>query len=47
MTSKWDMMMALLIEPDETPNIEVTVEYAIELCRTHPGWSWALKNERE
>lgn len=32
--------MARLIEPDGTPNIEMTVQAAIEYCRTHPGWSW-------
>lgn len=32
--------MARLIEPDGTRNIIVTVAYAIEYCKTHPGWSW-------
>ena len=32
--------MARLIEPDGTINLIVTVDYAIEYCRTHPGWTW-------
>lgn len=33
--------MAQLIEPDGTPNIIVSIEDAIDYCRTHPGWCWA------
>lgn len=32
--------MARLIEPDGTPNIIVTVEYAINYCKSHAGWTW-------
>ena len=34
--------MARLYEPDGTPNIECTVEYAIEYCKSHTGWTWGL-----
>ena len=33
-------IMAILIEPDGTENICVTVQYAIDWCKTHPGWTW-------
>ncbi len=33
-------MIARLIEPDGTLGIEVTVEYAINYCACHPGWTW-------
>lgn len=32
--------MARLIEPDGTPNLIVTVEYAIHYCESHSGWTW-------
>lgn len=32
--------MAQLIESDGTLNIECSISYAIEFCRSHPGWSW-------
>jgi len=32
--------MARLIEPDGTKGFVVTKAYAIEYCRTNPGWSW-------
>lgn len=32
--------VARLIEPDGTPNIIVTVDYAIRYCRHNPGWTW-------
>lgn len=38
-------MWAILIEPDGTLNITVTVEYAIRYCKEHPCWSWSLKDE--
>jgi hypothetical protein len=34
-------MYVQLIEPDGTPNITVTRDYAIEYCKNNPGWSWA------
>lgn len=37
--------MARLIEPDGTINIIVTVDYAIQYCIEHPGWSWESYNE--
>lgn len=37
--------MAQLIEPDGTLNIIVTIEYAIEYCNTHQGWTWQLIDE--
>ena len=38
-------MQAQLIEPDGTENVVVSVDYAIEYCKNHPGWSW--KNYEE
>ena len=32
--------MAQLYEPDGTPSTVETVEYCIEWCKTHPGWTW-------
>jgi len=32
--------MARLIEPDGTLGLEVSIEYAIQWCKAHPGWSW-------
>ena len=32
--------MAQLIEPDGTEAIVLTVEAAIEFCRSHSGWTW-------
>lgn len=29
-----------LIEPDGTENIKVTIEYAIEYCKSHIGWTY-------
>jgi hypothetical protein len=37
--------MARLIEPDGTSGILVTVEFAIEYCKTHPGWTWECCDE--
>ena len=39
--------MAVLIEPDGTQNIIVTIEYAIEFCASHPGWTWAYYEEQD
>jgi len=33
-------MYVYLYEPDGTLNGEVTQDYAVEYCRTHPGWTW-------
>lgn len=33
--------MVRLYEPDGTANVLVTRAYAIDYCRTHPGWTWA------
>jgi hypothetical protein len=38
-TIKRGEVMAQLIELDGILNI-VAVEYSIEYCATHPGWSW-------
>jgi hypothetical protein len=35
-------MYAQLFEPDGTKNDIVTVDYAVEYCRSHPGWVWEL-----
>jgi hypothetical protein len=32
--------MARLIEPDGTFGLIVTVAYAVNYCRVHPGWTW-------
>ena len=32
--------MAQLIEPDGTEGITVSIQYAIDFCAKHPGWSW-------
>jgi len=32
--------MAQLIEPDGTVGLIVAIDYAVEYCRTHPGWTW-------
>jgi len=37
--------MARLIEPSGIPGIIVTVEYAVEYCKTHPGWTWEYCDE--
>jgi hypothetical protein len=37
--------MARLIEPSGIPGIIVTVAYAIEYCRNHPGWTWEYCDE--
>lgn len=37
-----DYEYAILIEPDGTENIEVSIEYAIEYCKNNPGWSWRI-----
>ncbi len=37
--------MVQLYEPDGTLNSIVTIEYAIEFCASHPGWSWAYYEE--
>jgi hypothetical protein len=37
--------MAQLIEPDGTPNIIVSIDYAIEFCANNPGWSLAYAEE--
>lgn len=34
-------MYVHLWEPDGTLNGEVTMGYAVEYCRTHPGWYWS------
>lgn len=38
-------MMAILIEPDGTENIRVTIDYAILYCREHPGWTWRYSEQ--
>jgi len=37
--------MVRLIEPDGTPNIVVTQEYAISYCQSHPGWTWEYTDD--
>jgi hypothetical protein len=37
-------MWAILIEPDGTENIRVTVEAAILYCEEHPGWTWRVED---
>ena len=37
--------MAQLIEPDGTPNISVTISYAVEFCAENPGWEWRYYEE--
>lgn len=32
--------MVQLFEPDGTPSLIVTREYAINFCATYPGWTW-------
>ena len=38
-------MWAQLIEPDGTTNIKVTIRYAIDWCKSHPGWSWRYADD--
>ena len=32
--------MVRLVEPDGTPNLVVTKEFAVSFCAHNPGWSW-------
>lgn len=29
-----------LYEPDGTPNLRCSYEYAMRWCELHPGWTW-------
>jgi len=37
--------MAQLVEPDGTPNIIESIDYAIEFCANNPGWRWGYAEE--
>lgn len=37
--------MAQLVEPDGTRNMIVSVQTAIDYCKSHPGWTWCDMEE--